>query len=81
MGGVMVRYFLEHNELENIHRVVMLAPPPGVWSRSNRRRISWKGISRKNKVRKYEGFFACAKRTHLYNACGWSVTCNWAIYG
>lgn len=27
MGGIMVRYFLAHNELENVGRVVMLAPP------------------------------------------------------
>ncbi|MBP6859261.1 MAG: alpha/beta fold hydrolase [Candidatus Magasanikbacteria bacterium] len=27
MGGVMVRYYLATNEVENLHRVVMLAPP------------------------------------------------------
>lgn len=27
MGGILVRYFLEHNSIEGLHRVVMLAPP------------------------------------------------------
>ncbi len=27
MGGIMARYFLAHNELEGMHRLVMLAPP------------------------------------------------------
>ncbi len=27
MGGIMVRYFLAHHELEGVHRLVMLAPP------------------------------------------------------
>ena len=27
MGGIMVRYFLSNNDLENVGRVVMLAPP------------------------------------------------------
>ena len=27
MGGIMVRYYLSANKVENLHRVVMLAPP------------------------------------------------------
>lgn len=27
MGGILVRYFLAHNELEQVKRVVMIAPP------------------------------------------------------
>ncbi|HRH23363.1 MAG TPA: alpha/beta fold hydrolase [Candidatus Magasanikbacteria bacterium] len=27
MGGIIVRYYLAHNELEGMHRLVMLAPP------------------------------------------------------
>lgn len=27
MGGILIRYFLEHNEIENLGRVVMLSPP------------------------------------------------------
>ena len=27
MGGILVRYYLEHNELEQLGRVVMLSPP------------------------------------------------------